>query len=86
MGSYDGAEICELLGLFLFHKLSNVFRQENVRIYCDDVLAILRNKSGLQLERIRKELSQFFKLYNLQITTDCSLNYTDFLDVTFNLT
>ena len=77
--------ICPLPLETTLHKLSDVFGQENVGIYRDDGLAILQNKSGPQLEHIRKELIQIFKLYNFQITTECNLNYTDFLDVTFNL-
>ena len=36
MGSYDGAEVCELVGLYILHKLTNgkeaVFEKENVGI------------------------------------------------------
>ena len=27
MGSYDGAEVCELVGLFMLDKLSNIFEK-----------------------------------------------------------
>ena len=37
-GSYDGAESCEIIGLFILAELSKIERL-NVGIYCDDGLA-----------------------------------------------
>ena len=33
MGSFDGAEICELVGLYLLDKLSTLFEKECVGLY-----------------------------------------------------
>ena len=44
MGSYDGAETCELVGSYILYKIRDLFDGE-VRLYRDDGLAILRNKS-----------------------------------------
>ena len=41
MGSYDGAEICELVGLFIFNHLGNSFGKKNIGLYRDDGLAII---------------------------------------------
>ena len=30
MGSYDGAEVCELVGLFILNRLSNEYGKENI--------------------------------------------------------
>ena len=46
MGSYDGAEICELVGLFLLHELSTIIPKDLTGLYRDDGLAILQNSSG----------------------------------------
>ena len=46
MGSFDGAEICELVGLFLLYQLSDLFGKKYVGLYRDDGLAVLRNTSG----------------------------------------
>ena len=35
-GSYDGAEICELVGLFILNKLGQKFGKENIGLYRDD--------------------------------------------------
>ena len=55
MGSFDGAEICELVGLYLLHHLAKIFGKEAVGLYRDDGLAILRNASGPDAERVRKK-------------------------------
>ena len=46
MGCYDGAEICELVGTFIFNKISPIMQeQNNVGLYRDDGLGIFRNLS-----------------------------------------
>ena len=41
MGSFDGAEICELVGLFILNHLGKRFGKENIGLYRDDGLAIV---------------------------------------------
>lgn len=41
MGSYDGAEVCELVGLFILSKLTNVAGMDSIGLYRDDGLAVL---------------------------------------------
>ena len=48
MGSFDGAEVCELIGLFLLNNLSEKYGKNNVGLYRDDGLILLRNASGPQ--------------------------------------
>ena len=50
MGSFDGAEVCELIGLFLLNNLSEKYGKNNVGLYRDR-LVLLRNASGPQSER-----------------------------------
>ena len=85
MGSYDGAEICELVGLFLLSKLSNIIHIDNIGLYRDDGLAIIRNASGPEMERTRKKVIAIFKTHGLKVTADTNLFQTDFLDATFDL-
>ena len=47
MGSYDGAEVCELVGLFLLNKLAVTFGKVNVGLYRDDGLLILIEAPGV---------------------------------------
>ena len=46
MGSYDGAELCELVGLYLLNQLSTVIDKSSVGLYRDDGLAAINNANG----------------------------------------
>ena len=50
MGSFHGAEVCELIRLFLLNNLSEKYGKNNVGLYRDR-LVLLRNASGPQSER-----------------------------------
>ena len=50
-----------------------------------DGLSIFRNKSGTQLEKMKKKLQRLFKEYDLEITGESNLKIVNYLDVTFNL-
>ena len=41
MGSYDGAEVCELVGLFLLHEINQNFSDGNMGLYRGDGLGTL---------------------------------------------
>ena len=84
MGSYDGAEICELVGLYILDLLSCKFNRELIGLYRDDGLAALK-LSGPQADRARKDIVHIFKQCGLRVTVDILLKQTDFLDVTFDL-
>ena len=85
MGSYDGAEVCELVGLYMLNLITPLVGKNNVGLYRDDSLAILENASGPESERIKKKIIKVFQQYGLNISADTNLVQTDFLDVTFNL-
>ena len=84
MGSNDGAEVCELVGLFLLSQIHRIIDKKNVGLYRDDGLGVLRNVSGPQGEQTRKKLIDIFKNNGLKIEISIS-KITNFLDVTFNL-
>ena len=86
MGSFDGAEVCELIGLFLLNNLSEKYGKDNVRLYRDDGLVLLRNASGPQSERTRKDITREFKKQGLNISISTNLKICNFVDVTLNLT
>ena len=86
MGSFDGAEVCELIGLFLLNNLSEKYGKNNVGLYRDDGLVLLRNASGPQSERTRKDVTREFKKQVLNISISTNLKICYFLDVTLNLT
>ena len=85
MGSFDGAEICELVGLFILNNLGRRFGKENIGLYRDHGLAIIKSKSARLLDKTRKELHKIFEQFDLKITAEVNLNVVNFLDVTFDL-
>ena len=91
MGSYDGAEICELIGLYILDKITKgrnpIFSIEDVGLYRDDGLAVVRTRgrAGGLLDNVRKRLEQAFKEEKLDITHEKGMTSTDFLDVKLNL-
>ena len=42
MESYDGAEVCELAGLFMLNELSKKFDKDNIGLYRDDGLTVFK--------------------------------------------
>ena len=86
MGSFDGAEVCELIGLFLLNNLSEKYGKNNVGLYRDNGLVLLRNASGPQSERTRKDITREFKKQGLNISISTNQKICNFLDVTLNLT
>ena len=83
MRSYDGAEVCELVQLYLLGKLASLIGAKHVGLYRDDGLAVIHQANGPKMDRIRKDI--MFKSEGLSITINTNLIETDFLDVSFNL-
>ena len=86
MGAYDGAEVSELVGTFLLDKISEKYDKNSIGLYRDDGLSVFKNKSGTQLERIKKNLQKTFKDFGLEIVGESNLRIIIYLDVTLNLT
>ena len=84
MEAYDGAEICELVGIFMLSLLSKNYSSNNIGLYRDDGLSVFRNISGQQAEK-QKIIQKFFKDKGLQIIIKCNLKIFDYLGVTLNL-
>ena len=85
MGAYDGAEVCELVGIYLQFLIGECYNKEEFGLYRDDGLAALRNISGPESERIRKKFIKIFKENHFNLEIRCNLKIVDYLDVTFNL-
>ena len=85
MGSFDGAEICELVGLYILSILGNKYNKNQLGLYRDDGLAAFYNTNSQESDRIRKEIIQEFGLLGLKITISTNMKIVNFLDITFNL-
>ena len=84
MGCYDGAEIYELVGIYIQSKLCKLMNKKDFGLYRDDGLGILRNTSGTEAARKRKIIIKIFKECGLSITFEVNKKIVDFLDVRFN--
>ena len=85
IGSDDGIEIYELVGLYLLNRLSTAINKSGVGLYRDDGLAAINNANGPKLDRVRKDIIALFKEKGLSIIIETNLIETDFLDFTSNL-
>ena len=85
MGSNDGAEICELVGIYLLHLISQKYPMNDTGLYRDDGLAVIRSTRGRQADQYRKAITKIMKDNGLKAVVKCNLKIVDFLDITFNL-
>ena len=82
MGSFDGAENCELVGLFLLSQLQHL--NINIGLYRDDGLAV-SNLTRKQTETVKQNICKIFDLNGLKITIEANMKSVDFLDITMDL-
>jgi hypothetical protein len=54
MGSYNGAEVCELVGLFILNTLASQFGNDMVGLYKDDGLMLVKGSKGRSAVRLKK--------------------------------
>ena len=85
MGSYDGAEVCDLVGLFILKSLRERFGH-NIGLYRDDGLGVIQTNSGRLADKARKDLTAIFARHGLKITATTNIKVVNFLDITFDLT
>ena len=85
MGTYDGAEVCELVGALVLSKLANSTPKGNSGLNRDDGLILMKNENRQKTDRIKKEVIKIFKEIGFKIETKSNLEVVDFLDITFNL-
>ena len=84
MGSYDGAECCDLIGLFLLDQLANRIKEIKTGLFRDDRLAVAET-TNRNLEKLRQKIVVIFGEFGLKITSTANLKVVQFLDVTLDL-
>ena len=84
MGSYDGAEICDLCGLFLLAELNKLNLNATFGSYKDDGLGV-STASPRQIERIKKKICELYKKHGLQVTIEANKKCVQFLDAELDL-
>ena len=85
MGAYDDAQITDLFGLLMLHKLQENIPQINFALYRDDGIGVYSKASPSQMERIKKQIYKIFKDQGLKITIETNLPKVNFLDITMDL-
>ena len=83
MGSYDGAETCELVGTYLLTQLPKELTC-SIGLYRDDGLAVCKG-TPQAIEKTKKLICNIFNKNNLKITIEANKRSVNFLDVTLNL-
>ena len=81
-GSYDGAEACELVGLYILSKLEKL--NINIGLYRDDGLAVT-NSSPRQVDILKKKIQAIFTSLGLEVTIEANLKIINFLDICMDL-
>ena len=77
IGCYDGAEVCELVEIFILSKLSSIDKN-SIGVYRDDGLGMFGKLSGPQIEKKKKKIIKIFKDCGLSITVTTNITSVDF--------
>ena len=87
MGAPDGAEVCELVGIFILSEVKREFPLLDFGLYRDDGLAVHARLSKRDLEGIQQNLRELFSRHGLRVTFESPHNTmaVNFLDVTLDL-
>ena len=85
MGSYHGAEVCELVGLYILDGIKTIIPKKNIGLYRDDGLAVIKKQSGFKTEKIKQKLHKFAKSIGLNFEIEGPMAKTDFLDLSLDL-
>ena len=84
MGAYDGAELCELIGLFLLSKIKKI-KDLECGLYRDDVLSVSTLPNREKEHKIKKIIIGIFSKDNLKITFYLISTSVNFLNVNSDL-
>ena len=84
MGSFDGAECTDLVGLYILSKLKQIPGLD-LGLFRDDGLGVSRLSPRSNQHRVVEEITRIFSENNLKITIEVNKKVVDFLDVTLDL-
>ena len=82
---FDGAQVSDLVGLFILSIIKDKIPEINFALYRDDGIAHHKKLRPQAIDRIWKKLHKIFNELGLKITVETSLTKADFLDVSLNL-
>ena len=84
MGSYDSAEVTDLVGLFMLQQIRDKDLGIDPSLYRDDFVTD-SDKSTQENEDIKKAICEVFDENGLHLKADANKKVIDYLDVTLNL-
>ena len=84
MGSNSGAEVCELVGIYLLSQIKEIIPLSLVGLNRDDGLAVTLLRPR-QADILKKKLCKLFRDNGLSIDVNANIKIVNFLDVTFDL-
>ena len=85
ISTYNGADVCELVGTFFLYKLSLKYTKNNIGLYRNDGLAIFKIISGPISEKVKNDIQKLFKETELDIVIQSNMKTVNYLHVTPNL-
>ena len=78
---FDGAEVYEIAGTFIFSKLKNVFQNITSGLYREDESAVIKDLLGPEIERLRKNVVKTSRDCGINIAIEANLHTVSCLDV-----
>ena len=85
MGSFDDADICDLVGLYIQSNLKRKISKANFGLHRDVGLLLLRNFNRQEMDKKKKSVIKFFKNIGFSIDIQTNLKEVHFRDVKLNL-
>ena len=82
-GSWDGAEVTDLVGLYLLSKMQHL-EEMNYGLYRDDMLAVTE-LHGKAAEGLKQKISRVFQAEGLTVKVEVNKKVVDYLNVTLSL-
>ena len=82
MGMFHGAEICELVGLYLLSQILEII--PNVGLFIEKGLCV-SSATPRQNEIITNKICQVFEKTGLSVTIESNSILVNFLDITYNI-
>ena len=84
MGAWDGAESCEIVGLYILDHIKCRVKGFDNGLYRDDALGVVET-TPRNAEKIRQSIISIMGELGFKITSKANLKVVDFLDVTLDL-
>ena len=76
--------LCRSMQISRYIYISEKYNKKDFGLYRDDVLGVIKNKSGPETEKI-KNIKKIFKENKLGIVIKCNMKLVNYLDVALNL-